>query len=349
MASSAKDHYTVLDGLRGVAALTVGSLHASQLFRLGHRPAHAYLAVDFFFCLSGFVVALAYDDRLGRNMTIGDFGLRRLIRLYPMIVIGIILAALVHVVTTSNTHHLGILIAGGLLLLPTGLAIGTQAFALNNAMWSLCFEFLANGVYGVAQFLNPNPKKILLVGVLAVLGGCLAASIVAEGGLVYIGFNGWTLFALGIFRVAYPFLAGMLIFRFGLHELAPRIPAFILVILLLCLMLLPVQMAAYDLVAALLIIPALLIISPKGKHSARLAGMWRWSGRMSYPFYLIHLPVLALGKFAGEAMHMSHSALAIPSYLAAIAISACVVVFLDEPIRATLSAAVSKRHSKVFG
>jgi hypothetical protein len=39
-----KHHFVFLDGLRGVAALLVGWLHASQLFSLSYSPAHAFLA-----------------------------------------------------------------------------------------------------------------------------------------------------------------------------------------------------------------------------------------------------------------------------------------------------------------
>jgi peptidoglycan/LPS O-acetylase OafA/YrhL len=86
-----KKHFILLDGLRGIAALAVGYLHASQIFEVSASPFPAYLAVDFFFCLSGFVVAFAYDDRLASGMTMFDFSLRRLIRLYPMIIVGVLL------------------------------------------------------------------------------------------------------------------------------------------------------------------------------------------------------------------------------------------------------------------
>ena len=62
-----KNHYQILDGLRGVAALLVVSFHILETFAGGDRFKliinHGYLAVDFFFLLSGFVVAYAYDDR----------------------------------------------------------------------------------------------------------------------------------------------------------------------------------------------------------------------------------------------------------------------------------------------
>ena len=61
-----KPHYDILDGLRGVAALTVVCFHLFEAYATSHLDQqinHGYLAVDFFFILSGFVVGYAYDDR----------------------------------------------------------------------------------------------------------------------------------------------------------------------------------------------------------------------------------------------------------------------------------------------
>src|SRR5436190_6698314 len=91
-----KPHYNILDGLRGVAAITVVCFHLFEAFATSHldqRINHGYLAVDFFFILSGFVVAYAYDDRW-KSMTIKDFITRRFIRLHPMVVIGTIIGSI---------------------------------------------------------------------------------------------------------------------------------------------------------------------------------------------------------------------------------------------------------------
>jgi len=91
-----KSHYKILDGLRGVAALMVVIFHTCEVYAHGNRFEsklnHSYLAVDFFFLLSGFVVAYAYDDRWGK-MSQWDFYKRRLIRLQPMIILGTVIGA----------------------------------------------------------------------------------------------------------------------------------------------------------------------------------------------------------------------------------------------------------------
>lgn len=55
---------------------------------------HGYLAVDFFFILSGFVIGYAYDDRWKKGFTKKDFFKRRLIRLHPMVVMGALLGVI---------------------------------------------------------------------------------------------------------------------------------------------------------------------------------------------------------------------------------------------------------------
>ena len=85
-----KPHYNILDGLRGVAALSVVCFHLFEAYATSHldqKINHGYLAVDFFFILSGFVVGYAYDDRW-KTMRIADFLKRRFIRLHPMVIIG---------------------------------------------------------------------------------------------------------------------------------------------------------------------------------------------------------------------------------------------------------------------
>ena len=88
-----KPRYELLDGLRGVAALVVIWYHIFEAFATSPYDQmlnHGYLAVDFFFVLSGFVVGYAYDDRWGK-MSIGGFFKRRLIRLHPMVIAGAML------------------------------------------------------------------------------------------------------------------------------------------------------------------------------------------------------------------------------------------------------------------
>ena len=95
-----KPHYDLLDGLRGVAALLVVWYHVYEGYAFAGGSDtigginHGYLAVDFFFILSGFVIGYAYDDRWAKSLTLKDFFKRRLIRLHPMVVMGAVLGAI---------------------------------------------------------------------------------------------------------------------------------------------------------------------------------------------------------------------------------------------------------------
>ena len=101
--TNTKPHYELLDGLRGVAALLVLVYHIFEGFAFAGATNgagsgiittlnHGHIAVDFFFILSGFVISYAYDDRWTapgeKRLTLGNFFKRRLIRLHPMLVMG---------------------------------------------------------------------------------------------------------------------------------------------------------------------------------------------------------------------------------------------------------------------
>ena len=93
---ASKPRYEILDGLRGVAAVLVVMFHLFETYSEGvpyQIINHGYLAVDFFFALSGFVIGYAYDDRWNK-MTTWQFFKRRLIRLHPMLVCGTLIGLL---------------------------------------------------------------------------------------------------------------------------------------------------------------------------------------------------------------------------------------------------------------
>ena len=106
-----KPHYALLDGLRGVAALLVVWYHVFEGYQFASGSAiiqeinHGYLAVDFFFILSGFVIGYAYDDRWGKTLTLGKFFKRRLIRLHPMVVMGALIGFVMFILQGSVTWN----------------------------------------------------------------------------------------------------------------------------------------------------------------------------------------------------------------------------------------------------
>ena len=168
-AYNSKPHYALLDGLRGVAALLVVWYHVFEGFQFaGNKPVidfinHGYLAVDFFFILSGFVVGYAYDNRWGKTLTTGGFFRRRLIRLQPMVCMGALIGAVSFLLTgmerwdgTHATLGLTLLafVCGCLMLpalpgMPREVRGNGEMFPLNGPCWSLFFEYIGNIVYAL--------------------------------------------------------------------------------------------------------------------------------------------------------------------------------------------------------
>lgn len=94
-----RQHFIILDGLRGIAALAVVIFHSMEIAVPDPNKnfiEHAYLAVDFFFCLSGFVIAYAYDNKLPAIGAV-QFLKLRLIRLHPLVLTGSVLGLLTFV------------------------------------------------------------------------------------------------------------------------------------------------------------------------------------------------------------------------------------------------------------
>lgn len=170
--ADSKPHYDILDGLRGVAALLVVVFHLCEAHATSHFDQllnHGYLAVDFFFILSGFVIGYAYDDRLGKTMTIGNFFKRRLIRLHPMIIMGVVLGAIAFFIQGSAQWD-GKHVATSAVMLSMLCAMffipalpgaryevrgNGEMFPLNGPNWSLFFEYIGNILYAV--FFPPKP------------------------------------------------------------------------------------------------------------------------------------------------------------------------------------------------
>jgi peptidoglycan/LPS O-acetylase OafA/YrhL len=115
--------FVALDAMRGLAALVVVFWHAQGEFAPIPRPASGYLAVDFFFCLSGLVIAQAYEDRLQSGLSVAKFAFLRLIRFYPLFAIGLLILPLSAILTGQNfarhVPHPALAIGFSALMLPT--------------------------------------------------------------------------------------------------------------------------------------------------------------------------------------------------------------------------------------
>ncbi len=315
--------FVFLDGLRGIAALLVAAMHAAAIFKLNIDLPNVGLAVDFFFCLSGFVIALAYDAKIRTSLTFGQFAWRRFARLYPMLFIGIILGAIV-AFTKQPASSVAIDVALALTLIPV--LTGFLSYPLNFPMWSLFFEGLANIAYGIdGGRIRPNVLMII-----AAFGGLLLVALVAAAGHVITFGVGGRSFVLGVVRVFYPFVVGVLIHRLSIWKWAPRVPAWMLAIALSAALIAPTHAWLYQAAMVSVIMPGIVALGA----AATVGGgrrLWGELGRVSYPLYLIHAPLLELMlRLLGGAHSLYFAGGAL---LATVALAFVALMVLDEPIR----------------
>ena len=226
-----KPHYELLDGMRGVAALLVIWYHVFEGFATSPVDQlfnHGYLAVDFFFILSGFVIGYAYDDRWKGSLTRGEFFKRRLIRLHPMVVLGAVLGVVTYTIQGceqwdgTQVAYSAVMLAMllNLFLLPAlpGSAAEVRGngemFPLNGPSWSLFFEYVGNILYA---FVLRRLSTRALTAVVAASGIGLAAYAVGNlSGYGHLGV-GWSLLDHnllgGMLRLGFSFSAGLLLSR----------------------------------------------------------------------------------------------------------------------------------------
>ena len=226
--SDTKAHYELLDGLRGVAAFMVIWYHVFEGFAFAGNSAietlnHGYLAVDFFFILSGFVVGYAYDDRW-KTMKIKDFLKRRFIRLQPMVVIGAIIGAIMFYFQGCSVWDVS-KVSIGMLLLATLLNVCLipatpgfeirgvgEMYPLNGPSWSLFFEYIGNILY--ALFIRKLSIRNLTIFVLLAGLGLAAFSIFGPYGDICVGFSLTDDNMVGgSLRILFSFPAGLLLSR----------------------------------------------------------------------------------------------------------------------------------------
>lgn len=318
-----KPHYELLDGLRGVAALLVVFYHIFEGFSFAGGGTlitvinHGYLAVDFFFILSGFVIGYAYDDRWKKNLTLKGFFKRRLIRLHPMIVMGAVIGCITFFIqggvkwdgtqVATSAVMLALLLA--MFFIPAYPGAGYdvrgngEMFSLNGPSWSLFFEYIGNILYALFIHRLSNKALTVLVILLGVGLSWFALSDVVGYGMIGVG---WTLDGLnfwgGMLRMLFPFTLGMLISR-NFRPFKVRGAFWICSVILLVLFCVPYVEGhspvclngVFEMVCIVVIFPMLVCLGASrqttDKRSTRIC---KFLGDISYPLYAIHYPLMYL-------------------------------------------------------
>lgn len=374
---ASKPRFEILDGLRGVAAMFVVVFHLFETYSSGPADQiinHGYLAVDFFFVLSGFVIGYAYDDRWGR-MSTWDFFKRRLIRLQPMVVLGTLIGAFwfyfgaapgFELVMETPWWKLLLIMILGCIMFPTPPSMDIRGWkeinSLNGAQWSLLWEYIANILY--ALFVRRFSRVALgvMVALSAFLTIDLAMDLDVFGLLEVRSYAKYTVIGgfgltpdqiyIGICRLLYPFFGGLLLYRLGKPRVNLKNGG-----MLWCSLAVAATLAVphiggethqwlnglYCVVIILFVYPAIVAAgagSPlKGRKTTAVC---KFLGLISYPLYITHYPMIYV-QMNWAARHAdaplgTHIWVAVSIFVASIAVAYASVKVYDLPVRAWLSA-----------
>lgn len=327
-----KPRYEILDGLRGVAALMVVAFHLLETYSKGPSEQiinHGYLAVDFFFVLSGFVIGYAYDDRWGK-MSIGTFFKRRLTRLHPMVVAGTLIgAALFFFAGTAFPKTMevegwkfALCLVMGLLMIPCGMGLDIRGWGETNSFngpnWSLTYEYIANILYAFICRYLPKVALAVLCAVCAVFTLDLTLGWDIFGlfpnGPQYNVIGGWSLTAqqiyVGFARLLYPFLCGLLISRILPSRRSESNPSgspihlkggfwwcALAIVVIFSVPCIGGRQCLWDglyQAVCILIVFPLLVLAGAGSVTtdAKSTAVCKWMGEISYPLYITHFPLM---------------------------------------------------------
>jgi peptidoglycan/LPS O-acetylase OafA/YrhL len=360
---AAKPHYAILDGLRGVAAITVVIFHILEAHSTSHLDLminHGYLAVDFFFLLSGFVIGYAYDDRW-EKLTIGGFFKRRLQRLQPLVILGSIIGAICFYYSDSTLFPLihtvplwqllvVMLISCTLIPIPISMDIrGWQEMhPLDGPGWSLFFEYIANIMYALGLRKLSKPALSVLV---AVTGIWLIIYLVYGKNGDVIG--GWTLneeqLKIGFMRMLFPFFAGLLLSR--TIKISYFKNAFLWCSVLLLIVLAMPRIGGadklwmnglYESLVIILVFPLIIYLGASGQvKGGKESKICKFLGDISYPIYITHYPLIYIYTgWVSDNRGLSFSnylPYGLLTFVGAVVIGYAALKFYDEPVRAWLS------------
>lgn len=358
-----KKHYLILDGLRGVAALMILGYHLFEAvaFAAGapeQKMFHGFLAVDFFLILSGFVMGYAYDERWDR-MSTGGFIKRRLVRLHPMVVIGVLIGLIVFICqgclkwdgTQAPLLHviLGTVLA--LLMLPSPLSTdlrgNTEMFPLNGPHWSLFFEYIGSLMY--ALLLRKLSTRALKIWVAVSAAALLAMGLFGPDGNIAYGWSSRPVNMLGGFlRMNFAYPAGLLLARLFREKKPAQLkgPVFLicaaLIVALLCVPSLGSAKVWYEVACVMIAFPAIIWTGARGDvGSEKSLKAVKGLGNISYPLYAIHYPFIYLYiGWIGNGKHPFGPyewCTPVAITVICIALAALCVKFYDQPVRKWLT------------
>ncbi|WP_027150769.1 acyltransferase family protein [Methylobacter tundripaludum] len=338
-----KSHrFVLLDGLRGIAALAVVIMHFTQHGNRTALFASSGLAVDLFFCLSGFVIAWSYYQKLVDGMSFSSYLKKRLVRLYPMFIIGILLGVLSFIIKLhygTNSYSLSDFTKATLInaiYLPY-FVTGTPEridgiFLVNPPSWSLFFELLAN----FAFIFTIRFSKSLLIALTVLIGIWLIYA-----GITFDTSPGWstTNWTGGFPRVGFSFMVGILIFKFfDSSKGAVKVNPLVIIAVLMSLLLVPLsEWVYYWILGALFLMPLIVWLGSRVEVKQPLFSKTLiYLGWISYPIYCLHHPMISIwDSISPNPTHFYRELLIL--FPLTLVITHILAKYIDDPVRAWLN------------
>ena len=351
MVANETRRFKTLDAMRGVAALIVAVFHFQHTLPWRLRAycfLSGYLAVDLFFVLSGFVIALSYESKFRYGMTLVRFVEIRAIRLLPMVWVGATIGA-VYLLTLGqySLPMIAAIATSNAFLLPALWLGGTLVFIADRPVWSLFLEMVANVLYALVWRWLTTP---VLVGIV-LLSAIGAIFSVATFGSINGGMDLPTA-AIGVARVSLSFFLGVLLWRTrDRWRSIPSIPSSV-VLAALALALFPnisgVARQIYDVGFVVVLSPLLVMLGSRTEPTGRGVAVAAKLAAISYPLYAIHRPIQLLTEQLSGAAGVSTRIAAIVALVAVVPLSWWMAEYYDEPVRAWLRRALRDRREQSF-
>lgn len=349
-----KQHFEVLDGLRGIAALAIVIFHFMEWVFTDYSKnfiGHGFLAVDFFFCLSGFVIGYAYDNRIEKIGTI-EFFKSRLIRLHPLVILGAVLGLLaflfdpfVHYSALYSTGRIILLFICSIFLIPFPVMPerSFNLFGLNAPSWSLFWEYVANIFYAFILY-RIGRRSLVVLTIIAAAALCFVSY---RAGNLLGGWGGESFWDGGA-RISYSFSAGLLIYRFN-WIIKNKLGFIGLSILLSFAFLMPYFKWDWlaEVIVVLFYFPLLVSLGAGSNLPLRLKKVCEFSGKISYPLYMTHYAAIwmfANYYNASKPGTIKLSFIIITGVILLVGFAYLVMVFYDIPVRRYLN---SKRQQEL--
>jgi len=301
---SGKSRFEELDALRALAAIGVIAWHYTHAFNaspFAHLLAPFYgrglLMVDFFFVLSGFVIARAFWTER-RATAFVDNARARLARMYPLHLVMLLVVVLLQAVLTlgfrvpasaqNDAYHF---ILNILLLNSSGLQHG---FSFNAPSWSISTEFLINLLFLGCITLPGRMAKPLL----AVIGIVCLATMAHRGVINGTRAFGWI--DNDLIRTCAGFLTGVLLERVHARLVPLRRHAAWDLVLLICVaaILRYLALGPYNNASEMAICyVGFPLVIASAVRSQWVASVLRakplvYLGSISYSIYLVHYPLM---------------------------------------------------------